>query len=51
MEGDGYTYYDEIFTYNSTLDTWTITGKMRESRAGHLVALLAEGPEVCTEMK
>ena len=39
-EEDGYTYYDEIFTYNSALDSWSITGRMEQPRAAHVVALL-----------
>ena len=41
-----YVYYDEIFSYNSTLNTWTITGRLMEPRGWHVVAVL-DRPDVC----
>ena len=40
-------YYDEIFTYNSSLNTWNITGRLREPRAWHVVAQIADVSQVC----
>ena len=45
----GYTYYDEIFTYNSALDNWDITGRMELPRAWHVVAPIADVSQVCGE--
>ena len=45
----GYTYYDEIFTYNSALDSWNITGRMRQPRACHVVAPIADVSQLCGE--
>ena len=46
-EEDGYIYYDEIFTYNPALDSWNITGRLREPRAWHVVAPIADVSQVC----
>ena len=42
-----YTYHDEIFTYNPALDSWNITGRLREPRAWHVVAPIADVSQVC----
>ena len=44
---DGHIYHDEIFTYSSALDSWDITGRMREPRAWHVVAPIADVSVVC----
>jgi len=47
---NGYTIYDEIFTYNSSLDIWNITGRMSQPRAWHVLATLADS-KVCDSSK
>lgn len=44
---DNYNFFDEIFTYNSALNTWNITGHLPQPRAWHVAATLAVAG-VCT---
>ena len=47
---DRYVYYDEIFTYNSALNTWNITGRLREPRAWHVVATTEDKSKIFSRL-